>query len=59
MNFVNNNKSVAGQTVFPYHVHLIPRYTSEDSFEVKYTNNMSNYTSETLASLKENILANL
>lgn len=59
MNIVNNNKSVAGQTVFHYHVHLIPRYTSEDSFEVKYTNNMSNYTSETLASLKENILANL
>ena len=59
MNIVNNNKPVAGQTVFHYHVHLIPRYTSEDSFEVKYTNNMSNYTSETLASLKENILANL
>ena len=27
MNIVNNNKPVAGQTVFHYHVHLIPRYT--------------------------------
>lgn len=58
MNIVNNNKPVAGQTVFHYHVHLIPRYTFEDSFDVKYTNNMSNYTPETLAALKE-ILTNL
>ena len=59
MNIVNNNKHVAGQTVFHYHVHLIPRYTFEDSFDVKYTNNMSNYTPETLAALKEEILTNL
>ena len=59
MNIVNNNKPVAGQTVFHYHVHLIPRYTFEDSFDVKYTNNMSNYTPETLAALKEEILTNL
>ena len=59
MNIVNNNKPVAGQTVFHYHVHLIPRYTFEDSFDVKYTNNMSNYTPETLAALKEENLTNL
>lgn len=59
MNIVNNNKPVAGQTVFHYHVHLIPRYTSEDSFDVKYTNNMAKYTPEALAALKEEILTNL
>lgn len=59
MTIVNNNKPVAGQTVFHYHVHLIPRYTFEDSFDVKYTNNMSNYTPETLAALKKEILTNL
>lgn len=59
MNIVNNNKSVAGQTVFHYHVHLIPRYSTEDSFQINYTNNMSNYTPESLAALKEEVLANL
>ncbi len=59
MNIVNNNKLVAGQTVFHYHVHLIPRYTSEDSFNVQYTNNMEKYTPEALAVLKEEILTNL
>ncbi len=59
MNIVNNNKSVAGQTVFHYHVHLIPRYSTEDSFQINYTNNMSKYTPESLAALKEEVLANL
>ena len=59
MNIVNNNKSVAGQTVFHYHVHLIPRYSTEDSFQINYTNNMSKYTPESLATLKEEVLANL
>lgn len=59
MNIVNNNKPVAGQTVFHYHVHLIPRYSTEDSFQLRYTNNMSKYTPESLATLKEEILTNL
>lgn len=59
MNIVNNNKPVAGQTVFHYHVHLIPRYSTEDSFQINYTNNMSKYTPESLATLKEEVLANL
>ena len=59
MNIVNNNKPVAGQTVFHYHVHLIPRYSTEDSFQINYTNNMSKYTPESLATLKEEGLANL
>ena len=59
MNIVNNNKPVAGQTVFHYHVHLIPRYSAEDSFQINYTNNMSKYTPESLATLKEEVLANL
>lgn len=59
MNIVNNNKPVAGQTVFHYHVHLIPRYSTEDSFQINYTNNMSKYTPESLATLKGEVLANL
>ncbi|GAF22269.1 histidine triad nucleotide-binding protein [Bacillus sp. JCM 19047] len=29
MNIVNNNGQVAGQTVFHYHLHLVPRYGEE------------------------------
>ena len=28
-NIVQNNKPVAGQTVFHFHIHLIPRYTDD------------------------------
>ena len=59
MNIVNNNKPVAGQTVFHYHVHLIPRYSDEESFQIHYTNNISASTPEVLATLKEEILLNL
>ena len=30
-NVVQNNGEVAGQTVFHYHMHLIPRYASDDN----------------------------
>ncbi|HHT82129.1 MAG TPA: HIT family protein [Acholeplasmataceae bacterium] len=30
LNILNNNEAVAGQTVFHYHIHLIPRYDAED-----------------------------
>ena len=33
-NIVQNNGEVAGQTVFHYHMHLIPRYASDDNTNV-------------------------
>lgn len=33
-NVVQNNGEVAGQTVFHYHMHLIPRYASDDNTNV-------------------------
>ena len=59
LNIVNNNGEAAGQTVFHYHVHLIPRYDETDGFNTQYTNNMANYTTEVLASLKEEIITHL
>ena len=32
-NIVQNNKEVAGQTVFHFHMHLIPRYTDDGNNE--------------------------
>jgi len=54
MNIVNNNGESAGQTVFHYHVHLIPRY-GQDKFGIRFANNMNDYDAEKLATLKERI----
>jgi histidine triad (HIT) family protein len=51
LNLINNNKEAAGQTVFHYHVHLIPRYDSEDGFRPIFTNNMDHYTKDDLLEL--------
>jgi len=36
VNIINNNKAEAGQTVFHYHVHIIPRYDENDKLELKF-----------------------
>ena len=58
INIVNNNGEVAGQTVFHYHVHLIPRYP-DDHFHIQFPNNMSDYTENDFANLKEVIINEL
>lgn len=52
-NVVQNNGSVAGQTVFHFHMHLIPRY-EEDNQSINWK--PSEVSAETLAEIK-NILA--
>jgi len=59
LNIVSNNGTIAGQTVFHYHVHLIPRYSASDTFEIKFFNHMTDYPAEKLAELKDAILVNL
>jgi len=58
INVVNNNGESAGQTVFHYHVHLIPRY-GKDQFGIIFANNMKDYDVETLATLKDRIKENI
>jgi len=58
INVVNNNGESAGQTVFHYHVHLIPRY-GKDQFGMMFANNMKDYDAEKLAALKERIKENI
>lgn len=55
LNIINNNKELAYQTVFHSHVHLIPRYSKDDSFSVTFGNNASDYTSEDMTSIAETI----
>lgn len=38
-NVLTNMNEVAGQTVFHFHIHLIPRYDESDSIELKFHKN--------------------
>lgn len=49
INLLNNNEAVAGQTVFHYHIHLIPRYDENDGFGLNWTTNQDKYDLQTIA----------
>lgn len=55
LNLVNNNGEHAGQTVFHFHMHLIPRYGKGDGFGAVWKTNTSDYTPETLKEMADNI----
>lgn len=44
MNIVNNNGEVAYQSVFHSHIHLIPRYQSDEGFAMKFNDNQTTYS---------------
>jgi len=51
-NLVQNNGEVAGQTVFHFHMHLIPRYKNDGEI-LKY--NVKSFTQEELAEIRAQI----
>ncbi|MFY3791746.1 HIT family protein [Ureibacillus sp. MALMAid1270] len=55
MNTINNNGSFAGQTVFHYHLHFIPRYDETDGLKVKWETKQSEFTQDVLKSVGEQI----
>lgn len=55
LNLVNNNGEQAGQTVFHFHVHLIPRYGQGDGFGAVWKSNTSDYTPQMLKEMAANI----
>ncbi|WP_077211107.1 HIT family protein [Bacillus dakarensis] len=59
MNIVNNNGEKAGQTVFHYHVHLIPRYGQGDGFGAVWKSNQSDYSPEDFQKMANEINHNL
>ncbi|NRD78365.1 HIT family protein [Bacillus sp. BRMEA1] len=59
LNTINNNGELAGQTVFHFHVHLIPRYGKGDGLGIVWKNNQSDYTSDLLQEMAVNISKHL
>lgn len=55
LNLLNNNEEAAGQSVFHYHVHLIPRYGKGDGFGAVWKEHSEEYTSEELAEIAKTI----
>ena len=54
LNILSNNGELAYQSVFHSHIHLIPRYTKEDGFGLKWE--PTNPSSEVLAEIAQSIL---
>ncbi|SDY46099.1 histidine triad (HIT) family protein [Evansella caseinilytica] len=59
INMLNNNGKAAGQTVFHYHVHLLPRYGKGDGFGAVWHDHSSEYTKEDLNQIAKQIAAQL
>lgn len=55
LNILNNNGEHAGQSVFHFHMHLIPRYGKGDGFGAVWKTNDSEYTSEDLQKIAASI----
>ncbi|MEK3887522.1 HIT family protein [Bacillus sp. FSL K6-3431] len=59
LNLLNNNGEFAGQAVFHYHLHLIPRYDENDGFDTKYISHQKGYTNEDLKNIAQSISKNI
>ncbi|PQD95522.1 HIT family protein [Pradoshia eiseniae] len=51
MNVLNNNGEHAGQSVFHFHIHLLPRYGEGDGFGAVWKTHTSEYTPEDLTKI--------
>lgn len=59
LNLLNNNGEAAGQTVFHYHMHLLPRYGKGDGFGAVWKSHQDDYTSEDLQSIASSIASQI
>ena len=55
LNLLNNNGIKAGQSVFHFHLHFIPRYGESDGFGAKWLTKEKEFTTERIQELAEQV----
>ncbi|WLD94083.1 HIT family protein [Alkalihalobacillus sp. AL-G] len=55
LNLLNNNEEPAGQAVFHYHVHILPRYGKGDGFGAIWESHHEDYSSDDLQKIADEI----
>ncbi|SJZ52825.1 histidine triad (HIT) family protein [Pilibacter termitis] len=55
LNILNNNREVAYQSVFHSHIHLLPRYSEEDDFNIHFGDHSEDFTNEERTNVAEKI----
>jgi histidine triad (HIT) family protein len=59
LNLLNNNGEDAGQSVFHFHLHIIPRYGTGDGFGAVWKTHTDQYSPEDLKEIAEGISRHL
>ncbi|WP_422122720.1 HIT family protein [Planococcus sp. X10-3] len=59
LNLLNNNGAKAGQSVFHFHLHFIPRYGESDGFGAKWLTKEKEFTTERIQELAEEVKTKL
>ena len=59
MNLLNNNGAPAGQSVFHFHLHFIPRYDQTDGFRPTWNTKEKTFTPKIIQDLAKEIEAKL
>ncbi|MCM3586065.1 HIT family protein [Mesobacillus maritimus] len=59
LNTLNNNGELAGQSVYHFHLHLIPRYGEGDGFGAVWKTNNSEYKPDDLQKIAADIHQNI
>lgn len=55
MNLLNNNGAPAGQSVFHFHLHFIPRYDQTDGLKLTWNTKEKTYSSEMIQELAKEL----
>jgi histidine triad (HIT) family protein len=59
LNLLQNNGAPAGQAVFHFHLHLIPRYDETDGFKPTFESKVAEFTPERIQEIAADIRAKL
>lgn len=59
LNILINNEEIASQSVFHSHIHLIPRYSNQDDFNLQWADNADKYSDEKMEEIRKSIVTKL